>query len=431
LSVEPALALTRSDPSAWIEWSGSLALPALAFVLVLVFGRLGIARLARTLPSGPDTHWSERARYAAPISNWIWIAFLVTALACVFASERYPSQTAAWPNEARSLACFAAAQLAALVLRKQAARRLGGDDASVGRWLGRCAGQLVLFSLPVYGVLGLALFLPSELDPAAWLAGGTTSALSVFFVLGGGVWTLSLFGLARRYRQGAEEAAPALQGVWIVDLAQANAFALPVLRQVVISERALQVLTPRELECVLGHERGHLAEPAWMAAARILPALLFVAFGWWKPLVFAFGPSSPWWLLALLVAAWLLVKKLAPGAELAADARALAAHSSGLELAGALEHLHAANLTPAVARASSHPDLWRRLEDAGVAPSFARPPPPLRVPSVFLIASLAFYASLIVWLDSFARPDDSGAQHGLAALVRKAVFGGAGSNAGP
>ncbi len=175
----------------------------------------------------------------------------------------------------------------------------------------------------------------------------------------------------------------------------ANAAALPWVRTMIVTDSAVELLSPEQLRAVLAHEAGHLSERPVVAVARVGAAtLVFFTLTAGVRIATAMGGVAYSMLTGgILVAAVLFVTtlRLARRMEERADARA---HETvgAVPLAEALRRLHAYAQAPFVTgRRRVHPDLYDRLVALGIDPG-PRPPPP---PRGGLVLGLVLAAALL------------------------------------
>lgn len=167
---------------------------------------------------------------------------------------------------------------------------------------------------------------------------------------------------------------------WEMDGQIANAFALPLTRELVVSRRLLEICDDAELGAVCAHELAHLAESRMVRAGRLLGSFQFF------PLIFIQPLSHLGHGLGVILAfvgMWLVgmfSRKLSRRMEVRADAEATRCQADEGVYARALEKLHQANLLPAVNvnNRQSHPHLYDRLTAAGITPGYHRPKGPAK-----------------------------------------------------
>ncbi len=372
----------------WVGWIG-LGLVPLYFLLALVIN--GVVVWVASRPEarlGPDAHWTERARLAYPPQVLSLMAPWTFGLLVLMTASDLQSPLSSLPPSMLPLLAALAALAAGLVIRIRTAQRLLCRRLS---WWHRLTGPLVMLLL-VYPhatvALVVALCTPPELG---W---GTIAVVAV----GAVVLIPFLYGLPRvlswlRLARSAPESLVALvadsgrragcrvlpRRVWLLDWHLANAFALPLSREMLVSERLVERLDPEEQAAIYAHELGHLDEPRWVLVMRVVS--MAITFGMLSMARYIMDIHEQWGLVALGVAAYvvfLVFRPLWQRMEERADAGARRLDDEPSSLARALEKLYEANLVPAVLRSQSgpHPSLYDRLEDAGVVPEYPRPEPP-------------------------------------------------------
>jgi hypothetical protein len=155
-------------------------------------------------------------------------------------------------------------------------------------------------------------------------------------------------------------------------MGQANAFALPWAKAIVVTRELTAVATREELAAVLEHEIGHLREPRSAVVFRTTTVMVLLTgamlLRWMTPLLLGGFVVT---IVVIAVAA----RRFALKMEHHADAHV--GHDDAV-YARALEKLYKTNLAPAVmgGRLRSHPDLYDRMISAGHPPAWPRPAPP-------------------------------------------------------
>jgi Zn-dependent protease with chaperone function len=202
-------------------------------------------------------------------------------------------------------------------------------------------------------------------------------------------------------------------------LPMANAFAFIASRRIGATTAILEVLSDEELASVCAHELGHLSEPRWVRATRLV--YNFVIGGWlalpamMRALVSRLEDVIPQlvFLCGLLVSSSFLIfyLRLMRRMELRADGLGRQFEPAPGTYARALEKIHATNLVPLViaSKRLAHPDLYDRMVAAGAPPDYQRPSAPPSLPfylgllstivaSIVATAGLAWVArALAVW----------------------------------
>lgn len=168
-----------------------------------------------------------------------------------------------------------------------------------------------------------------------------------------------------------------VRGVWILAGTYAQAYALPATRELLFSERLLQICDDGEISSICAHELGHLTEPKTVLFRRIIGSFALFPLIFFKPVVAATGQIAP---LLLLIPIWLflVVRGLSMRMEKRADQVAVENQIESGVYGRALEKLYRENLVPAVNASNrrAHPHLYDRLLAAGVTPDYPKPLPP-------------------------------------------------------
>ncbi len=388
---------------AWTIWL-PVAAPVAALLLAYGLASLGALVAGSGLRQlAPDAHWTERARHVSTLRRALVLAaplpVLATAPLVVGGPVSMGDGVVPSSVVAVALACAVLVALRAenRWVRKVPARaRLRSFLALllVG-WAGLVAPLALLALRPFVPRLGLG----------AWIL--SLAAVAAIFTFGGGLLLARLLGLVRAPPAHVVEALvgvlpPGVRPprVRLLRVLSANAFAIPWLRTILVTEGALEHLDGEGLAAVLAHEIEHLREPR---AVRALRPLFALASGLVFPVAISLAVAPelvarpPLGLvaalataLAYLVAAF-LYQRLLLRMEARSDAAARAASPA---YAAALETVYRVNLAPAVqGRKTSHPDLIERFAEAGVSPPWPVPPPP---PSPWpAVATVGFCAVLL------------------------------------
>jgi Zn-dependent protease with chaperone function len=254
-------------------------------------------------------------------------------------------------------------------------------------------------------MLLLAFLLPDTLNGRAAAVFGTAMAAAGFFACGGGVLLLRVLrvvrpappGVTRTVEQLAREMK--VRGrvkVFELEWAQVNAVAWESYRAVGFSRPLLEVMSPDEVRAVAAHELGHLLEPAWVRAVRIVQMFCYLLV----PPVIRYGGAAG------LPLAWLLLMGIALGyrrfsrrMEARADRLESQAIADANTYMRSMIKLHEANPTPAVMPGTqTHPHLYDRLLAGGIRPGFPRPMPPGRAKPLLAVAAAAVATTVVLFL---------------------------------
>lgn len=359
---------------------------ACTWLATWVTSRIALGRLGQ-----PEAgFWVERARVVFPAAVSSGIMGLAAATSFALLAYTVTGPLAAGPPALLAI-CVAVAGL----LGSFAARRVQYERAR-GRPLGWARGlrgelHLLLLLFPHVLLTGsMVVGVPAEPHGVSLLVAGFGLGAFGLVACFGGLPLVRLLGGTRPPPARLERAiaasstrlgVPLPRAVYTFVAPQANAFAFPLSRTLAFTGRALDVLDDTELEAIAAHELAHLSEPARVRAARAGAVLALVPVALWNPLAHLLGIGGA---IALVVASWLVllrVRTMALRMERRADTFGVDAERGPGCYARALEHLHEANLTPAVmaGRRPTHPHLYDRLLAAGVEPDYPRPAPPTRL----------------------------------------------------
>lgn len=259
-------------------------------------------------------------------------------------------------------------------------------------WFQEVAWVILLRGGPIFAALYLMGTMPDEMEPADWWLVFTCFSASAF--LASGLW-LPL--VVRRVREG-HKLAP-VQGrldriaedasgeggvrprhVWLGESPLANAMALPLIRSVLFTTRAMEILDDGECRAVMLHEMAHLRESFLMGLLRVLSSVGFFLFVFVRPVLHAWGLPGLMGLLAVYVLFLRFVGLMMRRMENRADSAATGVSGESPVYARALEKIYEANQIPAVMPGNRmvHPHLYDRMVSAGVTPDYPRPAPPAR-----------------------------------------------------
>jgi Zn-dependent protease with chaperone function len=164
---------------------------------------------------------------------------------------------------------------------------------------------------------------------------------------------------------------------WLMGGVRALAFALPTTRELLFSERLLEICPDEEVSTICAHEMAHLNESKATLAGRLLGSLSLFPLIFIIPMIHAFelGFVIPP-LLALLIGRF--ARRLSQRMEKRADQIAAVNQLNEGVYARALEKLYRENQLPAVNvnDRQTHPHLYDRMLAAGVTPDYPRPDRP-------------------------------------------------------
>jgi len=359
------------------------AVGALPFMYVVTRLAIRVSRSGEPIPAEP---WYARARALWPqqaAARQAQIVLPILLMVLVPLLRGPATATPAWVVAAVTYPCAlvgAALATRAFLVSAGVPRTARAQVRGVLAWL--------LTAVPAVWLGPAAAFAMGSLrGEVRWIAGAALVAGVAVLASGTGVFLTRAVGLVSEGRPElakAAEAAAAASGhrprfVWEIELAQANALALPWMQGVLVTRRLLEIASPEEVESILRHELGHLREPWPMKVGRLaLPVgagvtLALLPVVWQDPLDLAATLAG---VIALFVGSRVL-RRFAHRMEHHADAELGEDHAT---YARALEKLYADNLVPAVIgeKRLTHPELYDRMAAAGHPPSWPRPEPPKR-----------------------------------------------------
>lgn len=259
-------------------------------------------------------------------------------------------------------------------------------------WFREVAWVILLRGGPIFAALYLMGTLPDEMEAADWWLVFTCFLASAF--LASGLW-LPL--VLRRVKEGhtfapmqrrldriaaeaSGEGGVRPRHVWLGESPLANAMALPLIRSVLFTTRAMEILEDGEARAVMLHEMAHLRETFLMGLLRVLSAVSFFLFVFVRPVLHAWGLPGLMGLFAVYVLFLRFVGLMMRRMENRADSAATGITGESTVYARALEKIYEANQIPAVMPGNRmvHPHLYDRMVSAGVTPDYPRPAPPAR-----------------------------------------------------
>lgn len=374
----------------WVGWSPLWVYLPAALLAALSAGLVAVGVLAPPVRRTRHAHWSEHARQVYNLRATLTLLTVLLPLAFGLLPLSYSGEFSALPPgvlSALSVGMIAATMLA---LYYQTERRAVGSGLTARRMLQGWAAVLLVLVPHLLVALGVMLAMPSDFGLATFALLGLTVAATACSVAGGGLIAASWLGLATDVSSqiahpgianvvaaAARRVGIAPSRVFVIEGWSANAFALPLRRWIGFTRRALQELTDEELAAITAHELGHLRESAVARWSRALGAFLVVPLTLIGPLYHTLDLLGLGVVLLGVVAAAIVLKRMARALEQRADGVGRAHEHGAGAYARALERLYAVNLVPAVLRGRRpHPSLYDRLVAAGAEPPYERPAPP-------------------------------------------------------
>lgn len=327
-----------------------------------------------------DVHWTERARLLYPVlvasaGYQLWMPVVVFLYA--FGVFGLSAWLAGWC----ALGAFAGALAGTYPMTRERFPFMTGRDwlrLNVTGWSLRLGWLGVL--------VAAALIMPDE---PGWPMAGVAVAYLTFHLF----WQAGLATRVLRMVGGLKEGSERLcrivdevagrmrvpvRACYLFGGPNAAAFAMPITREVLFSERLMEICPDDEVASIAAHELGHLAESKAVVAGRILGSLsLFpLVFIQWSIARFGIGGLVGPGLAVAGIA--IFARRLARRMETVADAAAARVECEEGVYARALERLYRDNQLPAVnaTNRGTHSHLYDRLIQAGVVPDYPRPEPP-------------------------------------------------------
>jgi Zn-dependent protease with chaperone function len=392
------------------SWPWTVAILVIAPAAWLIgwsLARLSLALAFHRLRSANGMLWTERARRAwsvrKSLSMNLFLLPLTTACLAFLLVGVRGSRPPAIPAIA-GLATMAGV----LAVSNRVERRLATEGGLV------TVDEPTIPITPLFiGPPLLALGVVIALMPMRWSWNVLWPVVAGALLMSTHLWGLNLWILARRgwLRPASPRLADIVdrasrssgirpRQVYEIPSAIANAFAWPRACALLYTTPMLRLLDDGELEAVTRHELGHLSEPVWAAASRVILAYSLVLLPLGIPLAGSFGLLVGLIPVLMIMLAFIAATSLSRAMERRSDAKAIASdHGDPAAYARALELIHRASLVPAVlpGKRSTHPHLYDRMIAAGVTPDYPRPDPPPTDRRI-LAPTLILYVLMIVFL---------------------------------
>jgi Zn-dependent protease with chaperone function len=380
----------------------------MTFVTALFFiaGNFGAAWLAAwlgslvTLPTSrkpPPLFWVDRARLFYPARVAAGASVVLLPLSVLFCHAFNDGHHNGFALSITAIATI----VAGLMVCLRVERRIFGKTLPVNIWWKGFLARILTLAPHISVILIASQIMPVTVT--AWTAAvfGIALLLLGIGVSGAGIFLARACGLVRsssprlkRIVQAAMErtGSPAAVAEELVS-PLANAYALPLWRRVIVTDKTIAELTDAELTAICAHELAHLDEPRGIIAGRVAGSILFFApLIVLRPLLHAFGSTGLIVGVTFMLIVFLPLRRLGRKMEERADVAGLKHEGEAGIYARTLERLYELNLMPAVMprRRMLHPHLYDRLLAAGVQPSYPRPAPPSQSRSM-----AAFWVTLI------------------------------------
>ncbi len=386
-------------------WSFLFSLVGMLVVMRAVLGKPGAVPAAE--------HWTETARRLWPARRaagfGVFFLPFFAGIATMSARER---------AVAPAFVLVVSAFLAAIAGARLGNRRLGRAVSSPvsADWKYRSAGflsmSLVMYLL-VYAAVLFSWTMPDAFDWQGGLWLGLFAALTYTATRGIGLRLGLLLGVVRRAPPELVARVDALAAkighppvpVYVIRTPMLNAFALPKMPAVAVTDALLAHMTPTEVDLICAHELGHITEAASVKNVRAaLVWLVFVVMAgiFVMRVLKVDALAQVGVIFAIVYAKLLLAGKFLRNQEARADAVAHGHQEEEGLYARALETLYRLNGIPAVlaGRGKTHPHLYDRMLAAGVTPEYPRPAPPGgRRGAVAVVAVMgAAFVSMVLFL---------------------------------
>jgi Zn-dependent protease with chaperone function len=358
-------------------------------------------RAYRRLPAG--AHWAERARLSYPVrAASVISAIFICAIGVVIAIVVFEhSDGLLWIIGVAVCAVVGSGFVASRVVR-----RILGPEIRLQNRMRWWVAQLMMVGTYLAVLIVAPILLPHTFNTRAIMILAIALIILVAIACGGGFWVLQKLRIlvpASPHLEAIARAAEQrtcidMRGAFELKASVANAAAFPIQRWVIFTSRALEVLTDAQISAVFGHELAHLSESRAVTILRVFTSVQMVfTIVLMRPVEGEFGFPGFAALLAFMVLVIFISRRIMRRMEERADKVAMAQEEEEGTYALALEKLYEINLVPAVMRSKRriHPHLYDRMVEAGITPSFLRPPPPPRAPKLLYIATSVLTAVLL------------------------------------
>jgi len=358
---------------------------ALLAIAVLPVSAIGLAALnwiaLRPWRRCQHQHWTEQSRRLWPVlvsaRSAIWTVPLIAIVSLVLLRP----DASLWLYFAAGVSGLVGAMAGALPLSRELFPRLGWRELLRQSAIGLCL-QLLLW----IAFAALALAMPDTFGWRALALGTAALGLQLFWLFSG--WLriglrLGLFApaperLRRIVAKVSARTGIACRAVWVMRAGTCQALALPLSRELVFTDRLLEIMPDEEVAAICAHEFGHLTESRGTLLLRLVRVWAFLPWVFLNPLLHTFGALGLYAPLLLMVLVPKLTASLVRRLEARADTVATGHESVTGIYARALLRLSEDNRTPMVfpGKGITHPHTYDRVLAAGVTPDFPRPKAP-------------------------------------------------------
>jgi Zn-dependent protease with chaperone function len=341
-----------------------------------------------------NAHWAEQARLLWPVrvaaESMLWALPVSLVLAWSFLDREATAPFLVLVGLVAAVATIAGT----LPMDREVFPRIPlatlCRQASIGFCLRFLYWFVLIFAaaaMPVeFSPLSLVIFLAVVVFQLGWSRSGL-----MWFGRTTGLFAPAPDRLRRIVNAASARTTIAYREVWLMRSSSAQALALPISRELLFTERLLEILSDEELSAICAHELAHLAEPKRVLFLRTIKTFAYLPCIFIQPLSHALGPVGFHLPLAFAVLSPRLFLPISRRWESRADQTAVQQEENSGALARALLRLSEDNLAPVVTSRdqSMHPDLYDRVAAAGITPDFPRPKQP---------ATMSWHG----WLISFA-----------------------------
>jgi len=339
-------------------------------------------------------HWTERARRLWPVRYTAGINILLLPASLALLHAGWAPEDTSW------VVANGVAGLLGAVLGCYPLERAMFPTLDFPTWARQFAALPGLRLGLVFLFFMAMVFMPDEDGGGMVLIAGGYLALTLLVLFGGFFRYLRLIGYLEpagpRLQQIVADSAVRMQvgvrNTWQARGVLANAFASPTTKELIFTNRLLELCTDEEVAVICAHELAHLTESKMVLAGRLLGALVFFPLLFMHPAVHSLGQTGLLVPLAGLVLMLIFVRRLSQRMEKRADALAAQEQTNEGVYARALEKLYEANQTPAVNvnNRQTHPHLYDRMVAAGVTPDYPRPARPRKLTWAGWVVVLVF-----------------------------------------
>ncbi len=325
------------------------------------------------------SHWSEQARLVFPVcvaarSN-LWSIPGGFALTVVLL---WPASSPLWLFA--GMAAFIGTHAATLLMDRELYARIPFHELLRQVSLGFLMRFLIWFIF-----IGATVLMPDEFDQLSLCLGGLVIGLWMLWSNGVWLWVWQKLGLIAKPPERLQKIAAAMSSrmnipfrhVWLLRSPLAQAYAMPAMRQILFTERLLELMSDDEIAVICSHELAHLSEPKSARYARSIQTMAFMPLLFFNPLIHHFGMFAFFGLLFSTIGIPRIFSKISRKLETRADQMAQANEVDAGTYAKALAKLYEDGLLPVVnaTNRATHPHLYDRMLAAGVTPDFPRPAP--------------------------------------------------------